>query len=111
MTSDEIDEAEIEDLISDCAEGWHQWGPEHLTRAEKTCTICKITLDDKQIALIRPKPRTSHIRTRYEDMAHGPGGMAGTSIVYENGHPLEHTRREVLVSYDQYANLRKLGVA
>ena len=112
MTSDEIDEAEIEDHLSDCAKDRHRWAPQsggEILRAEATCIVCKGTLTDAQIALLKPEPLTNHFQTMYEDMEDGPGGMVGTSVVYQRGVSLENTRREATLSYDQFESLKEMG--
>ncbi len=109
MTPDEIDAAEIEDHMSDCAKDRHRWNTSSAERREQQCLVCKSTMNDKQIALLRPEPRTAHIETLYEGMVRHRGGMDGTSIVYENGLALEHTRRDVTVTYAQYEILQALG--
>jgi repressor of nif and glnA expression len=66
-------------------------------------------MTSQQIALITVEPEPRDLKTVYECMIHVSGGMAGTSVVYENGFPLEHTRRNTLLNYKQYENLKKLG--
>ena len=110
MNSDQIDTAEIFEHLTECEKDRHSWDIVHLTRAEKQCSVCNVVMNLKQIALLRPMPEPLDLETRYEGMGHGPGGMAGTSVVYEDGKPLEHTRREVILEYEHYYNLKKMGL-
>ena len=56
--------AEIKEMLADCAVDRHRWEYPKVAsiRAEKTCIVCKITLNDAQIALLKPEPRTTNLR-------------------------------------------------
>ena len=100
----------ILDLVN-CKHHYREWeGWEPVGMADiRVCVDCGEMMNEKQIALLPPKPVPLAIETIYTSMGHCHGGMAISTVVTENGKTLEHTRQERVISYESYKGLVNLG--